>query len=314
MSNDIAKPRQGIQSIEVGVRLLRSLAANGRSMMLRDLARNSGMPAAKAHRYLVSFMRMGLVEQDANSGRYDLGEFALELGLASLSRIDAVRLAEPTLDDLCEQIGETVALAMWGNHGPTCVRWIEAGGPITVTLRTGVVLPLATSATGRAFAAFYRSPYLKRQLDKELKAAAEASQRPLAAVQQEMDSVLAEIRRQGIARASGSLSPGINGFSAPVFDHTGKMVAAITALGPVGNFDNDWSGPLAENIKAAAGVLSRRLGFNAMADAATDVAAATPVADESAAAPRKSARKAVAGKAGAVEDKPAAPARSRRKS
>ena len=46
-----AKQRQGIQSIEVGTRLLRALAANGRPMMLRDVARNAGMPAAKAHRY-----------------------------------------------------------------------------------------------------------------------------------------------------------------------------------------------------------------------------------------------------------------------
>jgi DNA-binding IclR family transcriptional regulator len=53
-------------------------------------------------------MRMGLVEQDANTGRYDLGEFALELGLASLARLDPVRLAGPVLDDLCERIGETV--------------------------------------------------------------------------------------------------------------------------------------------------------------------------------------------------------------
>ncbi|WP_186409176.1 helix-turn-helix domain-containing protein, partial [Candidatus Accumulibacter aalborgensis] len=49
------KQRQGIQSIEVGTRLLRALAAHGRPMMLRDVARNAGMPAAKAHRYLVSF-------------------------------------------------------------------------------------------------------------------------------------------------------------------------------------------------------------------------------------------------------------------
>jgi DNA-binding IclR family transcriptional regulator len=148
-------------------------------MMLRDVARNAGMPAAKARRYLVSFMRMGLVEQDANTGRYDLGEFALELGLASLARLDPVRLAGPVLDDLCEQIGETVALAMWGNHGATCVRWVEAGGPVTVTLRTGVVLPLTTSATGLAFAAFYRSPYLRKMLDAEVQATAEAAGKTL---------------------------------------------------------------------------------------------------------------------------------------
>lgn len=261
MTTEPTKQRQGIQSIEVGARLLRALAANGRPMMLRDLAKNAGMPAAKAHRYLVSFMRMGLVEQDANSGRYDLGGFALELGLASLARLDPVRLAAPILEDLCEQIGETVALAMWGNHGATCVRWIEAGGPITVTLRTGVVLPLSTSATGRAFAAFYRSTYLKKMLDTELRATAETTRSTLAAVTRALETQLEEIRRHGIARAGGSLTPGINGFSAPVFDHSGRMVAAITSLGTTGHFDMAWDSPLAEQIKEAAASLSKRLGY-----------------------------------------------------
>ena len=262
MATEITKQRQGIQSIEVGARLLRALAANGRPMMLRDLAKNAGMPAAKAHRYLVSFMRMGLVEQDANSGRYDLGGFALELGLASLARIDPVRLAAPVLEDLCERIGETVALAMWGNHGATCVRWVEAGGPITVTLRTGVVLPLTTSATGRAFAAFYRSPYLKKLLEAELRATAEASNTTLIATAHNLEVLLEEIRSQGISRAGGSLTPGINGFSAPVFDNTGRMVAAITSLGTIGHFDMAWDSPLAHSIKEAAATLSKRLGYS----------------------------------------------------
>ncbi|HNC50665.1 MAG TPA: IclR family transcriptional regulator [Accumulibacter sp.] len=260
-----AKPRQGIQSIEVGTRLLRALAANGRSMMLRDVARNAGMAATKAHRYLVSFMRMGLVEQDANTGRYDLGEFALELGLASLARIEPVRLAGPVLDDLCERSGETVALAMWGNQGATCVRWVEAGGPVTLTLRTGVVLPLTSSATGLAFAAFYRSRHLKKMLDAEVLASAAASNTTVEAVLTALNVQLEEIRRHGIARASGSLTPGINGFSAPVFDFSGHMVAAITSLGIVGNFDMDWDSPMAEGTREAAATLSRRLGHGSFA-------------------------------------------------
>ncbi|MBS1230975.1 MAG: transcriptional regulator, IclR family [Proteobacteria bacterium] len=260
MTTAPTKQQQGIQSIEVGSRLLRALAANGRSMMLRDLAQSAAMPAAKAHRYLVSFMRMGLVEQDANSGRYDLGGFSLELGLASLARIDAVRLATPILDDLCEHVGETVALAMWGNHGATCVRWIEAGGPVTVTLRTGYVLPLTSSATGLAFAAFYRSAYMKKQIDAELRATAENADTPLNAVIRDFDQQLDEIRRHGIARASGSVTPGINGFSAPVFDHSDRMIAAITSLGTMGHFEMEWDSELATSIKHAAATLSKRLG------------------------------------------------------
>lgn len=191
---------------------MQALAANGRAMMLRDLAKAAGMPAAKAHRYLVSLIRMGLVEQDQTSGRYDLGSFSLELGLAAMGRLDPVRLATPILEDLCERLGETVALAVWGNHGATVVRLLEAGGPITVALRAGTVLPLASSATGRAFAAFFRSPYLRQLLEVEIKANAEANGTTLAAARRDMDGLLSEIRNQGIARASGSYSPGINGF------------------------------------------------------------------------------------------------------
>ncbi|MCM8610582.1 IclR family transcriptional regulator [Accumulibacter sp.] len=259
--SDPAGQRQGIQSVEIGTRLLQALASSGRSLLLRDLSRSAGMPAAKARRYLVSLIRMGLVEQDANTGRYDLGGFALELGLASLARLDPVRLAGPVLDDLCERTGETVALAMWGNRGATCVRWLEAGGPVTVTLRTGVVLPLLSSATGQAFAAFFRSPYLRRMLDAEIEAAAAARQATPAALRAALTVQLDEVRRHGIARAAGSVTPGVNGFSAPVFNHAGRMVAALTLLGIIGSFDLDWDSPTARLTKEAAATLSRRLGY-----------------------------------------------------
>ena len=261
MTIESTKQQQGIQSIEVGAQLLRALAANGRSMKLGDIAKKAEMPAAKAHRYLVSFIRMGLVEQDVNTGRYDLGEFALEIGLASLSRIDAVRLADPILEDLCEEVGETVALSVWGNTGATCVRVIDAGGTVTVALRTGVVMPLTTSATGLAYVAFYQSPYLKKLLDVELNATAAAKKTSLSSVRDDLEALLKEIRAHRIARASGSLTPGINGFSAPVFDHTGRMVAAITSLGTVGHFEMGWDSPLAQSIRDSAAKLSNRLGY-----------------------------------------------------
>ena len=55
------KARVGIQSVEVGYALLDVLAHSPGPMMLRDLAAAAHMSAAKAHRYLVSFQRLGLV-------------------------------------------------------------------------------------------------------------------------------------------------------------------------------------------------------------------------------------------------------------
>jgi DNA-binding IclR family transcriptional regulator len=83
---------------------------------------------------------------------------------------------------------------------------------------------------------------------------------PLAALFAALAQQLDEIRQHGIARASGSLTPGINGFSAPVFDHSGRMVAAITSLGIIGSFDLAWDSPMAQRTREAAVTLSRRLG------------------------------------------------------
>lgn len=256
------KQRQGIQSVEVGTRLLRVLASHGRSMMLKDLAKNAGMAPAKAHRYLTSFIRSGLVAQNAYTGQYDLGSFALELGLSSLARLDIVRAADPVLDQLCEKIDETVALVVWGSHGATVVRLMEPTSTITITLRPGAVLPLTNSATGRAFAAFSQTPAVRKALDAEIKQIAAERGSTAAAVREELDPVLSEIRSQGLSRASGSLTPGINGFSAPVVDFSGQMVAAITALGAIGHFDASWLSPIATELRAAASELSKTLGHS----------------------------------------------------
>ncbi len=145
------KTRAGIQSVEVGFTLLAALAQARGPLMLRDLASAAGMSAAKAHRYLVSFQRLGLVSQDSTT-RYDLGPAALQLGLAAITRLDAVKLARERMPALMGRIGHTLALAVWGNHGPTIVHWEESPQSVTVNLRLGDVMPLLSSATGRCFA------------------------------------------------------------------------------------------------------------------------------------------------------------------
>src|SRR3569623_716944 len=136
------KERAGIQSVEGGFALLDVLSKAQGPLMLRDLAAAAGMSAAKAQRYLVRFQRLELVVQDGESTRYDLGPAALKLGLASLSRLDAVKLARQRASLLLEQIGHTGALAVWGNHGPTIVHWQETPQAVTVNLRLGDVMPL----------------------------------------------------------------------------------------------------------------------------------------------------------------------------
>src|SRR5690606_28869262 len=115
-ADDNEPQRAGIQSVEVGFELLQAMSEADGPLMLRDLAAAAGMSAAKAHRYLVSFQRLGLVMQDPVSTRYDLGPAALRLGLASLARIDAVKLARDRIAALLAETGHTLAIAVWGNQ------------------------------------------------------------------------------------------------------------------------------------------------------------------------------------------------------
>jgi DNA-binding IclR family transcriptional regulator len=258
----MSRDSRGIQSIEVGGELLRALARSGEPMMLRDLAREAGMAPAKAHPYLVSFSRIGLIEQDETTGRYEIGRLALELGLISLHRLSAVRIATPKIAALADSIDHAVSLAVWGTHGPTVVRLEEPSHPVHIAMRAGSAMALIETATGRAFAAFLPPKTLKSALDSGLDRLGIGynSKRPKSTT---VAVLLDEVRRHGLARAVGDPLPGVNAFAAPVFDHSGRVVLVITAMGPAGTFDTNWDSTIATAVRDCADDVSQRLGYGA---------------------------------------------------
>jgi DNA-binding IclR family transcriptional regulator len=253
------KDRRGIQSIEVGGQLLLALGRIGKPMVLKELAREAGMPAAKAHPYLVSFARLGLIEQDPLTGRYELGPQLLQLGLVSLQRLDPVRIATKEIATLSTDTGHTVAIAVWGNMGPTIIRVEESSHALHVNLRTGTVMSLLNTATGLVFAAFLAPKVVEGMIKNEADRVGGLADPPS---RKKVEGLLAEVRRHGLARVAGTPIPGINAVSAPVFDHAGNIALAITAMGPSGVFDPDYDGPTAKVVVEAANRISRLLGYN----------------------------------------------------
>ena len=257
------KARAGIQSIEVGFRLLEVLTHEPRAMMLRDLAARAGMSPAKAHRYLVSFVRLGVVAQDPLTGRYELGGFALQMGLARLARIDGVKLARVALAELHEALDATLGIAVWGNLGPTVVHWIESSRPAKAALKLGDVMPLVRSATGLLFAAYLPRGKTQRLIDRELAVARRSPHGSGPRTREELERLLADVRAHGAARVEGLLLPTIDAFCMPVFDATGGLALGLIALGPEGSFDVSWKGQIAASLHSCARKLSYELGYSA---------------------------------------------------
>jgi len=225
---------RGVQSIEVGGRILSAMVELGRPAMLRDIAALANLASAQAHAYLVSYRQMGMVEQDALSGRYLLGPFALQLGLARMRCSDPLRMASNAADQLAERTGLMVTVSVWGTHGPTIIQVQESARPIHVNLR----YTLTGTATGRLFTAFYSNELVRPLLNEELRASRKDG-RAMPTKEQEtlIESDVQEIRLRGYATTVGRPVPGINAASVPVYDHTGKMQFALTVVGPDFIFD-----------------------------------------------------------------------------
>lgn len=251
--------QRAVQSVEVGGRLLLALAAEHGPMNLKDLAAQAGLTPARAHPYLVSFGKLGLIEQDKSTGRYALGPSALQVGLASLSQLDPVRVAGPVAEELAASTGFAVALALWGNLGPTVIRMIEARQPLLVAMRSGTVMSILGTATGRAFAGALPEDRVARAspVGDEPAHAAAFSAAELKVLRQARQ----DLRAHGLVRAEGRPIPGVNAFSAPAFDHEGRPAIVITALGHQDHFPSAWNSSVAEAVRAAATQISRGLGW-----------------------------------------------------
>ena len=221
--------RRGIRSVEVAMRLLDVLASADSGLPLKTLSSRAGMAPSKAHRYLASFIRGGLVRQDPASGHYDLGDLALRLGLAAIARNDAIERAAEKLHTLMVESGFTAALYVWAEQGPTMVRWQRMNVPFVAAVSLGSIAPLSTSATGRAMLAHLPTAVTAPLLARERELAPDRALSDTA-----LDSILKEVRATGLASADSTYIPGLSAVSAAVLDWQNECVCALTLLGPDG--------------------------------------------------------------------------------
>ena len=173
---------------------------------------------------------------------------SIELREGNRARFHAERLAIALLAEIRGQIGQSVAISIWGNEGPVTLYWEIRDDQITTDIQVGHVCSLVDTATGRAFAAF-----LPPELTNHLRDGHLARTRLTHA---EYDLLLAEVRRVGYARVANEKT-GLLSLAAPVYDDSGLMMLALTAAMPLTD-DRDSDLPL--KLLTQAGELSRQLG------------------------------------------------------
>ncbi len=247
-------PRKAIQSVETGVRVLRALMDCPRDgAHLRDVAEKSGLSRSQAHRYLLSFVNTGVVEQKVQNGRYALGEFSVRIGMAALARVEPVRIAGDNLASVLEELQTTGLLSVWGNYGPTVIRWIDGGLPLFASLHVGSVLPLQASSNGILYLA-----HCSRALTRPVIAQERAS--GLVVSDDELERQIVQAREMGYATTQGTVVPGLSALSVPVLGSGNRLVATMSVLSRVQE-KHFYSKPKIEKIRSAAMAASRAIGW-----------------------------------------------------
>lgn len=258
-----AKPRrQRVQAAATGVAVLKALARLGGRAGLSALAAEVGEHPAKVHRYLASFVEECLVCQDPGSQQYYLGPEAILIGVTAMRQADPVRIGEPALARLREQLGLTCFLAVMGNKGPTIVRFEEPVLPVTVNVRVGSVMSLLWSATGRVFLGLRDDAAMLAQARAEL-ARSSAERRATLDAKDPLGALRREIRAHRMAVIRDVYLPGISAVSAPLFDVNGAVCAVLTVLGASGSFDALPDGAVAQALRREAEACSTLLGHGA---------------------------------------------------
>ncbi|MFJ3958937.1 IclR family transcriptional regulator [Arthrobacter sp. NPDC090010] len=241
--------RQGIQSVEIAMTVLEALEAGRGAMTLNQIAKASDMATSKVHRYLVSLGRAGLVAQSPGTGRYDLGPGLRRLGIESLRRMDDVEVVAEYLPGLRDRTGHAVNLAVWGDRGPTIVRWHYGSYALPITVRVGATLPIASSSVGRAFMAHLPVAMVERALKAEGIASRE-----------EMQGVIDEVLTTGLAVTTDAMIPGVTSIAAAVVADVMALPIVIATAMPTGEISADDLLQVGHELRGEVERISQSLG------------------------------------------------------
>lgn len=220
-------------------------------------ARELGLSKAVVHRILRSLAARGMVSCDADSRQYRLGPAAAALGARALRECDLRSAATDLLHRLRDETAETATLTALVPHGRVCLDQVPGTHEIKMTVELGRPFPLHAGSSGKCMLAFLASRARDRVLAAPLEALTANTVTDADALRTELELIAA----RGYAVSAGERQADAGSVAAPVLGATGEVIGAISVCGPRYRVTADLAIELAPRVLAAAGEVSRRMGW-----------------------------------------------------
>ena len=246
-----------IQSIERAAAILRLLSGRSRRMGVVEIAGQVGLPKTTVHGILRTLLDVGFVEQDAETGKYQLGAALLHMGSSYLDGNELRTRALNWSDSLASRSHESVRIGTLHEGRVLIVHHVFRPDDSLQVLDVGTLLPAHATALGKALLA--DSPYIASALtDAGLERFTPATVTDPDALRAELE----ETRDRGWAAEIEELIEGEASYAAAIKDRRDVLVGAIGISGPVERLlaGGEPSAALISYVRETARAVSRDLG------------------------------------------------------
>lgn len=215
-----------IQSVDRAARILKVLASGPRRLGVTELADRLGMTRPTVHGLLQTLQAHGLVEQDRDSDKYQLGAGLLQLGISYLDLNELRGRSIVHAERLATRVDAAVRVGVLHGASAVVVHHVFRPDSSLQILEVGAQLPAHASAIGKAILAYRPAQTLADLLADDLP---KLTARTLSASSLRAD--LEATRERAYARERDEAVLGESSIAAPIFDHAGHVVGAIGVVG-----------------------------------------------------------------------------------
>ncbi len=256
--------RYPVQAVERALSIIQLLAdtPGSRPMGVTEIAQRLGVSKSTAHRLLTTLVDYDMVARDERGGKYRLGWGLYKIGHRLPHTTGVHVVAQPHMERVCRSLGETVNLAILSQGRMVIIDSCGVPDGLRIELPRGVPHPLHSAASAKALIIDLPEAELHQLLGPE---PFEAYTARTITTFAGLKADLAEARRRGYTLDDEEGSLGVKCVGAPVRDHRGAVVAAVSVTGPCRRISGERLVEIARQVRNLALDISRRIGFTGTA-------------------------------------------------
>ena len=256
VSQDKQAPSSAIQSVQRAVAILRCFTKDEAELGVTSLSKQLGLHKSTVSRLLSTLEQEGFVKKNPETDKYRLGLELVTLAGIVLEQIDLREIAAPYLSTLAERTQETINIVVLSGHDCMNIDGAASPQPIRYVGRIGRRTPCHCTAAGKVLLAFLSPEEQTKILPKKLPRFTDKTIVDNDTLAQD----LAKIREQGYAITHEEHQEDLSAVAAPIYDHAGRVIAAVVVSGPTYRIGPGEIERLVEPVREIAREISARLG------------------------------------------------------